>query len=86
MSTGKQPLPFGHSNEAAVDVEGLVVRIELTYCDGYSRLCSSSKTILSSYERRMEFSPTMRTMRMTRQHGKGGTLSQIRIQSPRMAG
>lgn len=28
---GAQPLAFGHSAEAAVDIEGLVVRIDISY-------------------------------------------------------
>ncbi len=29
MSKGTQPLPFGHSSEAAVDIEGLLVSLML---------------------------------------------------------
>lgn len=33
ISNGTQPLPFGHSADAAVDIEGLmVIRICCTFC------------------------------------------------------
>ena len=34
LSGGTQPLPFGHSSEAAVDIEGLVVRTpsHISFC------------------------------------------------------
>ena len=42
IAKGAQPLPFGHSAEAAVDIEGLVVRLP---CEG---ICSISLIPLHS--------------------------------------
>lgn len=86
IARGSQPLPFGHSAEAAVDIEGLVVshlHPSLGLRAGLMFAVSSfSRTTYKDYEKKMVLAPATKTTKLL---GRAGTL-RATLQNPRRGG